>query len=160
VRWCASVIEAEGVPVAVGGVWTLADATPAPVPGSGDGLDATGVLEAVAPAGDDEAGEPLVQPPVGVAMLQIRRGPGAGAVFALDADVVGCGRDRGNQIVLDGATVSRKHAEFRRQGRRYVVADLGSLNGTYVNGERVEVAVLAVGDRIRIGRYVLSFAIG
>ena len=86
--------------------------------------------------------------------------PGAGAVFALDADVVGCGRDRGNQIVLDGATVSRKHAEFRRQGARYVVSDLGSLNGTYVNGERVELAVLAIGDQIRIGRYVLFFATG
>jgi bifunctional DNase/RNase len=154
------VIEAEGVPIAatdhVGGIWTLAGATP--VPGSGDGLDATGVLEAMPPAGDDAAVEPLVQPPAGATVLHIRQGPGAGAVFALDGELVGCGRDRGNQIVLDGATVSRKHAEFRRQGSRYVVCDLGSLNGTYVNGERVELAVLTTGDQIRIGRYLLSFA--
>ena len=134
--------------------------THAAVPGSGDGLDATGVLEAIPPAGDDAVAVPLVQPPAGAAVLHIRQGQGAGAVFALDDDVVGCGRDRVNQIVLDGATVSRKHAEFRRQGSRYVVCDVGSLNGTYVNGERVELAVLAIGDQIRIGRYLLSFAAG
>jgi hypothetical protein len=164
IRCPDTVIEADGVPVgptdSVGGMWTLAGATPVSAPGSGDGLDPTDVLEAITPAGDDDPVEPVVQPPAGVAILQIRQGPGAGAVFALDADVVGCGRDRGNQIVLDGATVSRKHAEFRRQGSRYVVCDLGSLNGTYVNGERVELAVLAVGDQIRIGRYVLFFATG
>jgi bifunctional DNase/RNase len=147
---CAdAVLEAEGVPV--GSVER---------PASADGLDATGLMELVpVPAIEDPTG-PLVQPPAGVAILQIRQGPGAGAVFVLDDEVVGCGRDGTNPIVLDGATVSRKHAEFRRRGSQYVVSDLGSLNGTYVNGERVELAVLAVGDQIRIGRYVLSFATG
>jgi bifunctional DNase/RNase len=149
IRCADAVMEAEGVPVGAAGR-----------PASADGLDATGLMELVpVPASDDTTG-PLVQPPAGVAVLQIRQGPGAGAVFVLDDAVVGCGRDGTNPIVLDGATVSRKHAEFRRRGAQFVVSDLGSLNGTYVNGERVELAVLAVGDQIRIGRYVLSFATG
>jgi hypothetical protein len=149
IRCADAVLDAEGVPV--GAVER---------PASADGLDATGLMELVpVPVSDDPTG-PMVQPPAGVAVLQIRQGPGAGAVFVLDEDVVGCGRDGTNPIVLDGATVSRKHAEFRRRGAQYVVSDLGSLNGTYVNSERVELAVLAVGDQIRIGRYVLSFATG
>jgi hypothetical protein len=149
IRCADAVLDAEGVPV--GAVER---------PASADGLDATGLMELVpVPVTEDPTG-PLVQPPAGVAVLQIRQGPGAGAVFVLDEEVVGCGRDGTNPIVLDGATVSRKHAEFRRRGSQYVVSDLGSLNGTYVNGERVELAVLAVGDQIRIGRYALSFATG
>jgi hypothetical protein len=88
----------------------------------------------------------------------IHIGPVAGAVFVLDADMVTCGRDFANEIVLDGATVSRKHADFHRQGAGYTVSDLDSLNGTYVNGERVKTAVLTTGDEIRIGRYKLTFA--
>lgn len=121
-------------------------------------LDETTLLEAIH-IGPVEDGAALpVQPSAGAAILQIREGPGAGAVFVLDADMVTCGRDFANEIVLDGATVSRKHADFHRQGAGYTVSDLDSLNGTYVNGERVKTAVLTTGDEIRIGRYKLTFA--
>jgi hypothetical protein len=121
-------------------------------------LDETTQLEIIHMAVADGGDAPAMPPSAGAAVLQIRQGPGAGAVFVLDADTVTCGRDGGNEIVLDGATVSRKHADFHRQGAGYTVSDLDSLNGTYVNGERVETAVLATGDEIRIGRYRLTFS--
>jgi hypothetical protein len=121
-------------------------------------LDETTQMEAIQVAADDGAAPAAEPQDDGTAILQIRQGPGAGAVFVLDTDVVTCGRDGGNEIVLDGATVSRKHADFHRQGTGFTVSDLDSLNGTYVNGERVRTAALAAGDEIRIGRYRLTFA--
>jgi pSer/pThr/pTyr-binding forkhead associated (FHA) protein len=90
-------------------------------------------------------------------VLVLCRGPEAGTEFELDTDVVGCGRDPGNEIVLDDVTVSRKHTEFHRGAGEYTVCDMGSLNGTYVNGERVRTATLTTGDEVRIGRYVLLY---
>jgi pSer/pThr/pTyr-binding forkhead associated (FHA) protein len=57
-------------------------------------------------------------------------------------------------------TVSRRHAEFHRDGDTFAVRDLGSLNGTYLNGERVQAAVLSTGDEIQIGKYRLVFLTG
>jgi len=54
-------------------------------------------------------------------------------------------------------TVSRKHAEFVRSGSGYTIRDVGSLNGTYVNGERVEQTELASGDEVQIGKFKLGF---
>lgn len=139
--------------------WNVADPAPTSAYRVID-LDETTQMEAIQVGPPDEAEAPAVGSPAGAAILQIRQGPGAGAVFVLDGDVVTCGRDGGNEILLDGATVSRKHAEFHRQGAGYTVADLDSLNGTYVNGERVKTAALAPGDEIRIGRYRLTFAAG
>ena len=137
--------------------WNVADPAPTSAYPMVD-LDETTQMEAIQLGAADEPQAPEVGAPAGAAILQIRQGPGAGAVFLLESDVVSCGRDGGNEILLDGATVSRKHADFYRQGAGYTVSDLDSLNGTYVNGERVKTAALAAGDEIRIGRYRLTYA--
>jgi FHA domain/zinc-ribbon domain len=58
---------------------------------------------------------------------------------------------------LDDVTVSRRHAEFYRHGDRFTVRDVGSLNGTYVNRERIEEAELFGGDEVQIGKFRLLF---
>jgi two-component system NtrC family sensor kinase len=68
------------------------------------------------------------------------------------------GREAGNAIRLEDSEVSRRHAEIRRVGETFVVGDLESSNGTFVNDRKVERAELASGDRIRVGRTVLAYA--
>ena len=80
-----------------------------------------------------------------------------GARFLLDRDVVTVGRHPDSDIFLDDITVSRRHAEFRRDANRFWVHDVGSLNGTYVNGERAEDQLLDTGDEVQIGKYRLTF---
>jgi pSer/pThr/pTyr-binding forkhead associated (FHA) protein len=60
-------------------------------------------------------------------------------------------------IFLDDVTVSRRHAEFVREGDDFLVRDVGSLNGTYVNRNRIDSAVLRAGDEVQIGKYRLTF---
>jgi bifunctional DNase/RNase len=97
--------------------------------------------------------------PTGRATLRIRRGAEAGAEFTLDGEIVRCGRDSNNQIVLDDNTVSRKHVEFHRNagGFGYTTLDMGSMNGTYVNGERVKSATLNDGDEVQVGKFMLTY---
>ena len=70
----------------------------------------------------------------------VKRGPNAGSRFLLDSDLTTAGRHPDSDIFLDDVTVSRRHAEFYRRGDRFTVRDVGSLNGTYVNRERIEEA--------------------
>jgi hypothetical protein len=93
----------------------------------------------------------------GSALLVVRRGPNAGSRFLLDQDVTTAGRHPDSDIFLDDVTVSRRHAEFRREGSGYTVHDVGSLNGTYVNHERIDVAALAGGDEVQIGKFRLVY---
>ena len=95
--------------------------------------------------------------PSGSAVLVVKRGPNAGSRFLLDQPVTSAGRHPGSDIFLDDVTVSRRHAEFRRENGEFRVVDIGSLNGTYVNREPVESAVLANGDEIQIGKFRLVF---
>jgi pSer/pThr/pTyr-binding forkhead associated (FHA) protein len=95
--------------------------------------------------------------PPGSALLVVQRGPNSGSRFLLDADITTAGRHPESDIFLDDVTVSRRHAEFRRQGGEFVVSDVGSLNGTYVNRERIDEAVLSGGDEVQIGKYRLVF---
>ena len=74
----------------------------------------------------------------GTALLVVKRGPNAGSRFTLDRDQVSAGRHPESDIFLDDVSVSRRHAEFRRAAEGYEVADVGSLNGTYVNREAIE----------------------
>ena len=67
------------------------------------------------------------------------------------------GRQRKTDIFLDDFTVSRRHAQFIRENDAFTVRDSGSLNGTYVNRERIDSAVLHNGDEVQIGKYRLSF---
>ena len=88
----------------------------------------------------------------------VRRGPAAGTKFTLDGDIVTVGRHPQSDIFLNDITVSRRHAELRRDGRgRYAVTDLGSLNGTYVNRARVDSSLLSSGDELQIGKFRLLF---
>ncbi|HVE75931.1 MAG TPA: FHA domain-containing protein [Actinomycetota bacterium] len=93
----------------------------------------------------------------GKAILIVRKGPDAGAKFTIDKDVITCGRHPGSDIFLDDVTVSRKHAEIRRDDSGYRIADVGSLNGTFVNRERAEGIPLNNGDEIQIGKFRLVF---
>ena len=70
------------------------------------------------------------------------------------------GRNPDSDIFLDDVTVSRHHAEFHRTGDSFTVTDSGSLNGTYVNREPVDSAVLANGDEVQIGKFRLVFLTG
>jgi pSer/pThr/pTyr-binding forkhead associated (FHA) protein len=92
---------------------------------------------------------------VGTALLVVVRGPNAGARFLLDRDLVTVGRHPTSDIFLDDITVSRRHVEFHRESRRFWIHDVGSLNGTYVNGVRVERQVLSTGDELQIGKFKL-----
>jgi pSer/pThr/pTyr-binding forkhead associated (FHA) protein len=95
--------------------------------------------------------------PPGSALLVVVRGPNAGSRFMLDDDFTSTGRHPDSDIFLDDVTVSRRHAEFYRQGERFTVRDVGSLNGTYVNRERIEEAELFGGDEVQIGKFRLLF---
>lgn len=98
--------------------------------------------------------------PPGHALLVVQRGPGAGNRFLLDTDLVKAGRHPDSEIFLDDVTVSRRHAEFRRTGDAFAVSDAGSLNGTYVNRDRIDSVDLTDGDEVQIGKYRLVFFAG
>jgi pSer/pThr/pTyr-binding forkhead associated (FHA) protein len=95
--------------------------------------------------------------PSGSALLVVQRGPSAGSRFLLDTDVVSAGRHPDSEIFLDDVTVSRRHAEFRRTPDGFTVADVGSLNGTYVNRDRIDEVALQGGDEVQIGKYRLVY---
>ena len=98
--------------------------------------------------------------PVGHALLVVQKGPGAGSRFLLDQDVVNAGRHPDSEIFLDDVTVSRRHADFNRDGDTFTVTDVGSLNGTYVNRDRIDRVQLTDGDEVQIGKYRLVFFSG
>jgi pSer/pThr/pTyr-binding forkhead associated (FHA) protein len=95
--------------------------------------------------------------PSGSALLIVRSGPTAGARYLLDSDVSTVGRHPEADIFFDDVTVSRRHAEVTREGSRFEIVDQRSLNGTYVNGERVDRATLTNGAEVRIGKFRLNF---
>jgi pSer/pThr/pTyr-binding forkhead associated (FHA) protein len=95
--------------------------------------------------------------PQGHALLIVQRGPGAGSRFLLDAELVTAGRHPESDIFLDDVTVSRRHAEFRRDSAGFTVHDVGSLNGTYVNRDRIDEVSLQDADEVQIGKYRLVF---
>ena len=106
---------------------------------------------------DTTAGRVSGSLPPGTALLAVRRGPNAGARFLLDHDVTTSGRHPDSDIFLDDVTVSRRHAEFHRESGGFSVHDVGSLNGTYVNRERADVAALTGGDEVQIGKFRLVY---
>ena len=95
--------------------------------------------------------------PTGHALLVVQRGPSAGSRFLLDTETVTAGRSPDSEIFLDDVTVSRKHAEFRRTGDGFTVRDVGSLNGTYVNRDRIDSVLLQGGDEVQIGKFRLVY---
>ena len=93
----------------------------------------------------------------GTALLISTRGAVSGSRYLLDEDEITVGRDPSSDILLDDSTVSRTHAVFRRINGKYSVIDAGSLNGTYVNRQRVDSQELKNGDEIMIGKFRLVF---
>jgi hypothetical protein len=90
--------------------------------------------------------------------LVVRAGGGrAGESFATEASRTLIGRSPDCDVFLDDVTVSRRHAEIVREGDAYVIRDLGSLNGTFVNRHRIESSVLADDDEVQIGKYRMTF---
>lgn len=110
-----------------------------------------------APPTTPTPGGPVVRDALGEAegLLLIRSGPGEGSTFVLNEHRTTIGRHPDSDLFLDDITVSRRHAEVTRENEGFVVRDTDSLNGTYVNRERVEQAPLADGDELQIGRFKL-----
>lgn len=130
----------------------------APLSGTEDttlSLQVTTEQEAVAE--EEELAVSLDELTAGQGLLVVKRGPNAGSKFLLDKDITSCGRHPSSDIFLDDITVSRRHAEILREGGRFLVKDTGSLNGTYVNRERSDVAELVSGDELQIGKFKLMF---
>ncbi|HJQ00495.1 MAG TPA: FHA domain-containing protein [Jatrophihabitans sp.] len=129
------------------------------------GADVTSILSVGVGHGPDTDGEfspeahqraiDALRP--GSALLVVRRGPNAGSRFLLDQPITTAGRHPDSDIFLDDVTVSRRHVEFRRDGAGYAVYDVGSLNGTYVNRERIDSATLSGGDEVQIGKFRLVY---
>lgn len=120
-------------------------------------------LEVLEPTPDDEglADQAAIDGlPPGAGLLVVRRGPNAGSRFLLDAEVTTAGRHPESDIFLDDVTVSRRHAEFRKTADGFFVRDVGSLNGSYVNRERIDDAALQGGDEVQIGKFRLVFLAG
>jgi pSer/pThr/pTyr-binding forkhead associated (FHA) protein len=88
--------------------------------------------------------------------LIMRSGPTPGAAFTLEGDQLTIGRDSANEIVINDAEVSRRHARLTFQGGKYVLEDLGSTNGTFVNGQRLAgPRVLKAGEVISFGEQIV-----
>ncbi len=122
----------------------------------------TGIVEPEAPLAPDTRLAPEDQTTIealrpGTALLLVLRGPNTGARFLLDSPLTTTGRHPDSDIFLDDVTVSRKHAVFQQDGDTFVVRDVGSLNGTYVNRERIDSATLRAGDEVQIGKFRLVF---
>lgn len=100
-----------------------------------------------------------VDPPAGMpqGVLVVRQGSKRGSRIALDAELISIGRHPESDIFLDDITVSRRHAEVHRSSEGFSVVDAGSLNGTYVDKNRVERASLSDGAELQIGKFKLVY---
>ncbi len=114
-------------------------------------VDATGEV------GDEELTVSVSDVPPDVGLLVVKRGPNAGSRFSLAAGTTTIGRHPDSDIFLDDVTVSRRHAEIKHDGGTFTVSDVGSLNGTYLNRERIEQAEMHSGDELQIGKFRLVF---
>nr|WP_328821751.1 FHA domain-containing protein [Nesterenkonia haasae] len=98
--------------------------------------------------------------PKNSALLIAHTGANQGARFLLDQDHTIVGRHPEADIFLDDVTVSRRHVKINRHERGFEVEDLGSLNGTYVNHDRVDHYTLQTSDEVQIGKFRLTFYSG
>ncbi len=128
--------------------------TPRPV----EDTDATGV---VIPELQDTGPIPVVEGlsglTKGMSVIVVQRGPAIGQRFELAGQRLSVGRAAECDIMLDDVTVSRHHAEFVAEGDGWLLVDMGSLNGTYVNRSSVERHRLNSGDLIQIGKFRLQY---
>ena len=106
---------------------------------------------------EDQATIDALRP--GTGLLIVLRGPNTGARFLLDDAEVTTGRHPDSDIFLDDVTVSRKHAVFVQENDGYAVRDVGSLNGTYVNRDRIDEIALHDADEVQIGKFRLVYRV-
>ena len=107
---------------------------------------------------DEEAAAALEDLGVKGPALIVRSGGGrSGETFYPQGERTTIGRSPDCEIFLDDVTVSRKHAVLLQRDGRFLVEDLGSLNGTFLNRRRIESGELADGDELQIGKYRLTF---
>ncbi len=116
-------------------------------------------VDAEGEVADHETPAGLLELPRGVGMLVVKRGTDEGVRFVLDQDIIRAGRHPESDIFLDDVTVSRRHAEFVTREQVTTLRDVGSLNGTYVNRERIDEARLASGDEVQIGKFKLLYLV-
>ncbi|MGW2841038.1 FHA domain-containing protein [Streptomyces sp. NPDC001493] len=142
-----------------GGIPERASETTSTISISGlEAYDAEATGQTMLPSLSPEAQAAVDALPAGSALLVVRRGPNSGSRFLLDGDLTTAGRHPQSDIFLDDVTVSRRHVEFRRAADgSFTVGDVGSLNGTYVNRERIDSVALTNGDEVQIGKYRLVF---
>jgi pSer/pThr/pTyr-binding forkhead associated (FHA) protein len=109
---------------------------------------------------EDDAVVSLADLPSGGGVLVVRAGPQAGLKVLLTQDLTKLGRHPDSDVFLDDITVSRRHCEIQRANGAFVVRDVGSLNGTYLNQKRVEQATIHNGDELQVGKFRLLFLEG
>lgn len=134
-------------------------------PACGSPVEGASSVDVEAPTGsidlhtvDGEADlEELPELPAGTGLLVVIRGPNAGSRYLLDRASTTVGRHPDSHVFLDDVTVSRHHARVDREDETFVLHDLGSLNGTYLGGERIDRRPLRAGDELQVGRYKLLF---
>ena len=114
-------------------------------------------VETAGEVGDEEVTVSVGDVPQGLGLLVVKRGPNAGSRFVLERGQTTIGRHPDSDIFLDDVTVSRRHAEIYNNDASFTVTDVGSLNGTYLNRERIESADLHSGDEVQIGKFRLVF---
>jgi pSer/pThr/pTyr-binding forkhead associated (FHA) protein len=95
--------------------------------------------------------------PAGTGGLIVLKGPNVGEKILFSKPVFTIGREADSDIFLDDITISRKHARIEKTGQYMKIADLGSLNGIYVNDKLIEEKKLENGDKIQIGKYVFYY---
>ncbi|MEV6124223.1 FHA domain-containing protein [Streptomyces sp. NPDC052077] len=154
-RFCSNC----GAPLRPGAIPERASETTSTISISGlEAYDAEATGQTAMPSLSPEAQAAVDALPLGSALLVVRRGPNSGSRFLLDGELTTAGRHPQSDIFLDDVTVSRRHVEFRRgPDGSFTVADVGSLNGTYVNRERIDQVALSNGDEVQIGKYRLVF---
>jgi pSer/pThr/pTyr-binding forkhead associated (FHA) protein len=111
-------------------------------------------------SGEDDVHVELTELPADLGVLVVKRGQNVGSRFSLTSPVTTAGRHPESDIFLDDVTVSRRHAEIVATAEGFAVRDVGSLNGTYLNRERIDEAPLANGDELQIGKFKLVFLQG
>jgi len=111
------------------------------------------------PSKDDDIVVPIGELPDGATTLIVRNGPQPGSILVLVDQLTRLGRHPESELLLDDITVSRRHAELENIGGVWHVRDAGSLNGTYLNNERVDDAVIQHGDELQVGKFRMVFYI-
>ncbi len=107
--------------------------------------------------GFDPIADASAKPPSANGYLISTSGHRSGARFGLHGEVVTAGRHPESDIFLDDITVSRRHVEIRRTSAGHTIRDVGSLNGTYLNGNRIDEAPISQGDEVQIGKFKLVY---